>query len=327
MFHLDASDIPALQRYLNSRSGSGEEEIVLSAEKPGDGNMNYVLRIHLGVHSYIIKQARPYVEKYPQIAAPVERAIIEAAFYKVIQEDEVLKSYTPLLLWTDEINYIIALEDLGQASDYSDLYSLHKKLSLAEANELVAFINRLQNMPKTKNPLFQNHAMKKLNHQHIFLYPFMEDNGFDLDKIQPGLQSLAMKYKTDTRLKENIHSLGEIYLQDGNSLVHGDFYPGSWLHTDKGIKVIDPEFCFYGPSVFDPAIMTAHCLMTQQDQRIIESIYVSNQQAADFDRSLYNRFTGVEIMRRVIGLAQVPLILSLEAKERLLNKAAALLLD
>ena len=251
MFHLDGQDIPGLQLYLNRRPGSSGNEVVLRAEKPGEGNMNYVLRVTTLENSFIIKQSRPYVEKYPQIPAPSGRAEVEVAFYNAIRQDEVLKSYTPELLWADDINHIIALEDLGQSKDFSDIYKMQRKLSIEETTQLVLFINRLNNnVAKTNNPLLKNKAMRELNHQHIFQFPFMEDNGFNLDTVQSGLQLLAMKYKSDSVLKESIYLLGEIYLQDGNSLVHGDFYPGSWLHTDNGIKIIDPEFCFLSSEPF-----------------------------------------------------------------------------
>lgn len=326
MFHLDASDTTGLQQYLQSQRGEAGEHKLIRVTKPGEGNMNYVLRVYLDNGTFIIKQARPYVEKYPQIAAPVERSLVEAAFYSFIQRDAVLKSYTPMLLWADEANHVIALEDLGQANDYTELYQLSKKLTIDEVHHLVAFISRLHNhMPETDNSVFRNRGMRELNHQHIFLFPFMEENGFNLDSIQPGLQALAMKYKSETVLKKMIHGLGEIYLQDGECLLHGDYYPGSWLNTEKGIKIIDPEFCFYGPAVFDLAVMRAHCIMTQQDQSIIDAIYSSYEKTSSFDSELYNRFTGVEIMRRLIGLAQVPLTLPLAEKENLLNKAARLL--
>ena len=44
--------------------------------------------------------------------------------------------------------------------------------------------------------------MRALNHEHIFIYPLIEDNGFDLDNILEGLQEIAMIYKTDIAFKE-----------------------------------------------------------------------------------------------------------------------------
>lgn len=325
MFLLDSKDIIGLHKYLQSRK-EYTSDILPEVEKPGEGNMNYVLRVMTNNNSFIIKQARPYVEKYPQIAAPVERAIVESTFYRTIQDDAVLRAHMPGLLWSDETNNILALEDFGESKDYTDLYNGTNKLSISETTELLNFLSHLNRLEhKYNNPLFQNRGMRELNHQHIFLYPFMSDNGFDLDIVQPGLQRLAEKYKTDIALKKKIIQLGESYLANGDTLLHGDFYPGSWLRTATGIKVIDPEFCFYGPAVFDIAIMTAHCFLSEQDPIIMETITSFNNANENFNNKLYKQFTGIEIMRRLIGLAQLPLSLSIETKENLLNTAAALI--
>jgi hypothetical protein len=49
-----------------------------------------------------------------------------------------------------------------------------------------------------------------------FEYPFKEENGFNLDDIQDGLQ-LALPYKR-CRIKENIERLGSLYLSKGKYL-------------------------------------------------------------------------------------------------------------
>ncbi|MBK8314154.1 MAG: hypothetical protein IPL01_09085 [Acidobacteria bacterium] len=56
------------------------DERVISAGKAGEGNMNYTLRVETSDRSFILKQARPWVEKYPQVSAPWDRAIVEGSF-------------------------------------------------------------------------------------------------------------------------------------------------------------------------------------------------------------------------------------------------------
>ena len=326
MFHLNATNIPALQHYLQAQNWLAKNEAVIAATKPGEGNMNYVLRIDTGTRKFIIKQARSYVEKFPQIPAPVERALVEAAFYTTIQSDDLLHSYTPKLLGVDAANSVIILEDLGTANDYSYLYNVDSKLTEDEVGCFVAFINQLHNnIPKNNNQLLVNYAMRQLNHQHIFIFPFVADNGFNLDEVQDGLQALAKFYQTDVALRKLIKAVGEIYLQNGDILLHGDYYPGSWLRTNNGIKIIDPEFCFYGRPEFDIAVMIAHCMLTLQDDNLITFILATYQKKGSFNQGLMNKFIGIEIMRRLIGLAQLPLKLSLEDKEILLQKAHILI--
>jgi 5-methylthioribose kinase len=155
----------------------------------------------------------------------------------------------------------------------------------------------------------------------------MEQNGFDLDNIQAGLQSEAMLYKKDEELKSIVKTLGDKYLADGPYLLHGDYYPGSFLKTNSGVKVIDPEFCFYGFAEFDLGVFIAHLKMSQQSQELIDVVLLNYKKGTDFDEKLLNQFVGVEILRRVIGLAQLPLSLSLETKKKLLKEAKGLIIN
>ncbi len=324
---LDRSKLEDINTYLQTHQLLLAGERVLGAEKPGEGNMNYVVRAVLPNRTLIIKQARAYVEKYPTIAAPEERAIIEGTFYNMIAANEVLKRMMPALYKVDETNHIIVLEDLGQSTDFSSLYKKGAVLSIEEAQSLVGFLSELHNNFATanSNELMANRSLRALNHEHIFVYPLMEDNGFDLDTVQQSLQQLSLQYKKNDLLKRKAAELGKIYLQDGPTLLHGDYYPGSWLKTDAGVKVIDPEFCFYGRAEFDLGVMLAHLAMSQQEDALIQQVKTLYKKPAGFDDNLLNAFTGIEIIRRIIGLAQLPLALSLQEKEALLEHGIQLL--
>ncbi|MGF7217931.1 5-methylthioribose kinase [Spirosoma lacussanchae] len=325
--HLDAQQPHAIQDYLRRRGWLDTAEVVSSAEKPGEGNMNYTLRITTPLRTLIIKQSRGYVEKYPTIAAPADRAIIEGRFYQKAQAVPMLAERMPQLLGMDEENNILVLEDLGTATDYTFLYQPCRQLDEADARALTGYLSVLHSQFSTDvpDPAFANRDMRALNHEHIFNYPFLADNGFDLDTVQPGLQALAAPYKNDTDLKRRVGQLGAVYKADGRALLHGDYYPGSWLQTTDGVKVIDPEFCFYGPPEFDLGIMIAHLMMAEQPATVLNTILSSYEKPNGFDDTLRQQFTGVEIMRRLIGLAQLPLSLSLEAKRNLLDDAHSLL--
>ena len=45
-----------------------------------------------------------------------------------------------------------------------------------------------------------NKAMRKLNHEHLFILPLKEGHGFDLDSVQQGLMELAVPYQRDARV-------------------------------------------------------------------------------------------------------------------------------
>ena len=325
--HLDAQQPAVLNDYLRRRGWLDTEETISSVEKPGEGNMNYTLRVTTPIRTLIVKQSRAYVEKYPTIPAPAGRAVVEGHFYQKTQAVPMLAERMPQLLGIDEENNMLVLEDLGTSSDYTFIYQPCRLLSEEDALALTAYLSILHSQFVKEEPSesFANRAMRALNHEHIFNYPFLSDNEFDLNTIQPGLQELAGVYKRDTDLKNVVRSLGEVYLADGNILLHGDYYPGSWLHTASGVKVIDPEFCFYGPAEFDLGVMIAHLMMAEQPPTVLKAVMGHYEKPEGFDEQLRRRFTGVEIMRRLIGLAQLPLSLSMETKRDLLEEAHSLL--
>ena len=329
MFVLNANEPTELAAYLQSQNWIEPMESIVSISKRGEGNMNCVLRVKTATRSFIVKQSRGYVEKYPQVAAPAERAVTEGAFYEKVATVAAIQSIMPKILGLDPKSNVIVLEDLGESSDYTSLYQLDQKLEAAQLTQLVMYLNGLhQSFQKTViDDELENKEMRSLNYEHIFEYPFRIENGFDLDGIQPGLQALALTYKNDEQLKHKIGALGALYLSKGKYLLHGDYYPGSWLKTGDGIKVIDPEFCFYGLREFDLAVMLAHLYITQQEEGVIAFVKENYSQFSELNSTILNGLIGTEIMRRLIGLAQLPLQMDLEMKADLLRFAKTLILE
>lgn len=329
MFQLNANEPQALAQYLKQRKWLSKSENIRAISIAGEGNMNYVLRIDTGERTFIMKQSRAYVEKYPHVAAPVNRAVVEGSFYQTIASVKPLQDFMPILLGLDKQNNIIVLEDLGKATDCTFLYDLHEKLKVDEIIDLVTYLNLLhQNFQKQNGSRkIANFKMRKLNLENIFYYPYLEENGFNLDTIQPGLQAAAMKFKKDVHLKNKIATLGKVYLSSGDTLLHGDYYPGSWIKTKQGIKIIDPEFCFYGCKEFDIAVMIAHLYLTKHDESSIKSIFKNYSLRTTLDTTLLYQFIGVEIMRRLIGMAQLPFKGDLQFKQELLEKAYKFLIQ
>lgn len=214
------------------------------------------------------------------------------------------------------------MEDLGEVQDYTVLYR-DSKVEKAFLIELLDYLNHLHQIIAEDFP--QNLAMRKLNHDHIFQIPFEERNGLNLDAIQPGLQKLGRLIQQNQLLKEAVLDLGERYLQTGSTLLHGDFYPGSWMMSQKGLMVIDPEFAFAGEPEFDLGVMAAHLKLADVNidlYKVIESNY-SNP----YKLEAIKQWEGVEIIRRLIGVAQLPLQKNIRAKESLLVYATQQILQ
>lgn len=327
-FFLSTEEGEVLEQYLKSQHWMDADEFIVNTEKPGEGNMNFVLRIQTQRRSFIIKQARPWVEKYPQLAAPIERIQTESQFYSWVQQNEVLKTYTPSLIGSDLSNYVLVLEDLGNGADFSYVYQKGKDFTEAELDSLISFLQTLHQSVFASQAIDsfpKNQALKVLNHEHIFDFPYRADNGMDLESIQAGLLALAQPIYADELLRKRITQLGELYLGEGNHLIHGDFYPGSWLKVNGDVKVIDPEFSYFGLAEFDVAVFLAHLKMAQSSPQLQQKVRAQYQAPSSFDENLLDQFIGVEILRRLIGIAQLPLALTIEEKGQLIQEAISLL--
>ena len=329
--HLELQKKEAITSYLVSKGWIQSAQDVVAIEKAGEGNMNLVLRISTKDSSFIIKQSRPWVEKYPHIAAPEDRLLIEVAFYEAVQAIPKVARRMPALLDVDPRHRVAQFEDLGLASDFTFIYSEPSAIDryLPEACQWLSDLHAGVFSNLVHHTLM-NKDMRVLNHEHIFHFPLVHSNQFDLDAITPGLQAQADHLKQNLRFADTVRELGKRYLNAGSNkrevLLHGDYYPGSWLATDHGLRVIDPEFAFFGDPEFDVGVFMAHLLMAGCTEKIVYTVLDQYEAPRSFIPTLAFQYAGVEIMRRLIGVAQLPLDADLKTKALLLEQAKHLVI-
>lgn len=323
MKYLDnQTPIAELQEYLKSKGHLRSKEQILAIEKPGEGNMNVVLRIKTNERSFILKQSRPFVQKYQQIEAPLNRISVEHEFYKTVQSDA-LNQHIPTILAYDTTDYVLLMEDLGQGEDLSSIY-ISRTINSEVLKKLVQCLS-LIHQNEVPNDFLENLKMRQLNHQHIFVLPFEEQNGFHLDDIQEGLQELSITYKKDVAIRTVVDEIGRKYLSQGSTLLHGDYYPGSWMKEKENLYIIDPEFGFSGFAEFDLGVMVAHIIMATANDDYLDTIH--NLYEGEADKKLTAQVAGIEINRRLIGLAQLPLERTITEKQYLLKLARKLIVS
>ena len=333
-FFLDA-DVEALRTYLTEQGvlrGKGllrRGEAVKLVEVLAGGNMNCVQRVTFAAPgrqpsvavrrgSAIVKQARPWVERYPAIAAPVARARAEAKYFQLVGLVPELAQRSPTLYHHDGGNHVLVLEDLGRGADLSSLYAggdIRERLADGRTvlQTLVTYLVKLHAHFRENPPArpLANKAMRQLNHEHVFALPFRESNGLELDAFHPGLAALA-RGVTDDVLRKRTRELGERYLdlRAGGTLLHGDFHFGSALIDRAGaggaaLYVIDPEFAFTGPPEWDFGVLAAHLYLSGAEEAIVAE--ARGLYDGPLDEALWRGFAGTEILRRLLGVAQLPL--------------------
>lgn len=318
-WHLDQMNLSSLTSALHERGWLAADDRLIYQEKAGEGNMNLVLRVKSTEgYQLILKQSRSWVEKYPEFDAPEDRICQEAKFYQLA--GATVGDMLPIVAGFDRDRRMLVMEDLGQLSDLTSMYKGHK-ISESHLDDLVDFLVRLHRIELSEN--FENLAMRKLNYHHMFVVPLTKGS-LALDDITPGLEKAATDLREDRSYVERVHEIGQKYLNGGNKLVHGDFYPGSWALKGDRVIIFDPEFAFRGNAAFDLGIMAAHFILSGFEDQGFDLIdqYLRSSVLAKED--VFD-FAGVEIMRRLLGVAQLPLDLSLEQKVCLLNTSKSLI--
>ncbi len=328
LFILDPADAAGVGVYLHRHGLLGRGETVTRLERAGEGNMNCTLRAYTASRTLIVKQSRPWVEKYPQFAAPWDRAIVEAEFYRIIAHHPHVAAFLPTLLFSDPDSRVLVIEDLGDGGDYTRIYrgevlDSHTVLPLAD------FLSGLHGAfpPGGRHPPLPNSEMRTLNHAHVFAIPLQPDNGLDLDTLAPGLRAAAAPLLAPSKFHDEVVRLGrEVYLADGPTLVHGDFFPGSLVRTGTGPRVIDPEFCHFGRAELDVGVLLAHLILGAQPRALWLAFRDRYVAPPSFEDGVARQLAGIEIMRRLIGYAQLPNAWDLAARVALLNLARDLVL-
>ncbi len=285
-------------------------ETIVSVDKAGEGNMNLTLRVTTDQRSVIVKQARPWVEKYPDIAAPDERILAEIDFYLNVSKFNDVYAAMPTVLATSPQQRLLVLEDLGLASDYADFYDHRAEQSEVDDvfNLAIDWVSQLHDCEVSSERRIGCKSLRILNHQHIFSIPLADPPLIDLNEVCDGLTTVSQNLLANDSVQHAMTKLGEVYLRDdGGVLLHGDYYPGSWLKTDAGFRIIDPEFCFLGPPEFDLGVLAAHWIFCggHADRSAIDHVVqTSNRKVSE---ALVFGFAGAELIRRLVGVAQLPL--------------------
>ncbi len=329
-FFLRADDLEALAAYLRGHGWIGLHEVVHSAAPAGDGNMNCTLRVVSSQRRLIVKQGRPWVEKYPDIPAPADRSLVEAAFYQHIAGIADVARRMPTLVGVDRESRVLVLADCVGFADLSRVYQ-GADLRVPQVEALLAYLAALHREPMADPdaPPFANPAMRALNHAYMYGLPLVHDAAIAdrLDRLTPGLAEAAAALTTDAMFATRVTELGERYLHGPpQALLHGDFFPGSWLARGSDVVVIDPEFCFAGPPEFDYGVMAAHLILAGQPESLLRQV-ASAALSAGRDLTSVAAFAGAEVMRRLIGVAQLPrLDRTLATKRALLERSRRLVL-
>lgn len=224
----------------------------------GDGNINYVFRVcsEADGHSVIVKQADRLLRSSGR-PLDMYRNKIEAAILKL--EGELAPGLVPEVYHYDETMAATSMEDI---SDYKNLRKelkdnrvyphLAESISSFMADTLLPTTDLVLDAEEKKRRVkfFTNPELCKITKDLVLTEPYYDYKGRNI--LFPGNEDFVREYLyEDEALHAEVALLRLNFMNNAQALLHGDLHSGSIFINEKGLKVLDPEFAFYGPMGYD----------------------------------------------------------------------------
>lgn len=344
--------------FVKNKTDFFEPEASLQAKEIGDGNINYVFRVkdEKSGKSLIVKQADKLLRSSGRMLN-VDRNRLEALFYtysRALSED-----YFPKLYAAFEDRAAFIMEDISAYENMRKALSKGKIFPTFGVEMVDYFTSVL--LPTTEFFLgrhekrrraaeFLNIELCDISEDLVLTEPYFDYKGRNI--ITEGLEDFVReKLYEDEELKTEVGKLRYVFINKAEALIHGDLHSGSIFIREDGFKVIDPEFCFYGPMGYDIGNVIAHLFfplsinafskereafvswLKDEIRKIFDGIRKAFFRAfyEKVSLSLYNKafqfayidkilaeslgFAGCELIRRVVGDAKVAELSSLSNLE------------
>lgn len=230
----------------------------LRAKEIGDGNINYVFRVwdESTGKSLVIKQADKKLKSSGRLLG-VYRNKIEVEILKM--QNDFAPGKVPQIYDYNEVMCALTMEDISAFQNLR-IALLEGKTFENFSQEITDFM--VQVLLSTTDLLMDRHKKKELvkKFTNVELCDISEDLVFtepyynykNRNIITAGNENFvdAVLYH-DEHLKKEVGVLRNTFMNVSQALIHGDLHSGSIFINETGIKIIDPEFAFYGPIGYD----------------------------------------------------------------------------
>lgn len=251
----------------------------LDAEEIGDGNINYVFRVRSRANgkSIIVKQADRLLRSSGR-PLDITRSKREANALRIYAD--LTPQFIPQIYAYDNTMSAICMEDISYCGNLrKELMAGHPlppnftenaASFLADAVFATSDLFLPPEEKKERVSAFINPELCAISETLVFSEPYC--NGKSRNRITPGNEAFIQKILyNDEALKAEVALLRETFMNKAEALIHGDLHTGSIFignntgtaidnngTTEPCMKIIDPEFAFYGPIGYDLGNIIAH---------------------------------------------------------------------
>ena len=224
----------------------------------GDGNINYVFQVRSrrDGRSVIVKQADKLLRSSGR-PLDIYRNKIEAQTLQL--ESRLAPDYIPEVYHYDETMAALSMEDI---SAYKNLRKellagrvyghLAENISTFLAQSLLPTTDLVLDRQEKKRRVqfFTNPELCDITEDLVLTEPYW--NYKDRNIITAGNEDFVRTFLyEDEALHAEVGKLRNAFMNDAQALLHGDLHSGSIFANEQGVKIIDPEFAFYGPMGYD----------------------------------------------------------------------------
>ncbi|MDB2407819.1 S-methyl-5-thioribose kinase [Jannaschia sp.] len=235
----------------------------------GDGNLNYVYIVEGPAGSVCAKQALPYVrlvgESWP---LPLDRAIYEHAAL-TRQAADAGPGIVPEILAFVPDQALIVMENLsGHVIWRNALIDRQRHDSAAPVLGRFCAETLFRSSDLSLDPALKkremgsfagNAALARISEDLIFTDPYHDH---EMNAVTPGLEDAVAEMRADPAWRRAIQEWKWAFMTRAEALLHGDLHSGSVMVSPAGpqerVRIIDPEFAFYGPMGFDLGAVLAN---------------------------------------------------------------------
>ena len=364
-------DVKEVCEYVKIKHKLFKPEEELFCEEIGDGNINYIFKVTSmqSGKSVVIKQADKFLRSSGR-PLDLNRNRIEAEVLQL--QRKYAKPFVPEVYSYDDVMCAMVMEDISAYHNLRDeLFNgeIYQHFPLQIAQFLAACLLNTSDlvMPRDeKKYLMQKYVNVELcdiSEDLVFTEPY---NNYRHRNVVPS----AMQEFVEHNLYQNELLIGEAaklrdrFMNVSQALIHGDLHTGSIFVNQDGLKVIDPEFAFYGPMGYDignvignlvfPLVVRKKC--NEQSNNFIEWLVLCISQVYDlvkaelssrydklvtldlyhnekFKRDKMNEimadsigYAGTEIIRRSIGDTKVRELYTIKNTDQLVDVEKTLII-
>ncbi len=239
------------------------------ANEIGDGNLNYVFRVRdeETSKSVIVKQAGPELRIAKDFDISTDRNRIEVGMLRL--EKELCPGLVADIYLYDPVMKCFSMEDL---SDYKVMrYALMEHEIFPQfaeditdflVNTLLLTTDRVMDS-KEKKGLVKEYVNPQLcadiSEPLVYTEPYT-DNLKRNKVFPPNLEFVQKELYEDEELHLEVAKLKYDFMNNAQSLIHGDLHTGSIFIKQGATRVMDPEFAFYGPMGYDIGNVVANMI-------------------------------------------------------------------